>query len=78
MTTGRPAGVTGDVTQEHADLAGGMRDPVQRAPPEEGDPTARVEPEQQTQRAGLTGPGRPEQHGDASGVRLEGEVVDGG
>ncbi len=74
----RTAGMTGHVPEDHADLAGRVRHPVQGTAAEERDTAAALQLEHEPQRGGLAGPLVAEQDGDPAGRGLEAEVVDSG
>ncbi|GAA4678270.1 hypothetical protein GCM10023324_35060 [Streptomyces youssoufiensis] len=67
-----------NIAEYHSNLAGGVRHPVQGAATEEGEATPGLQLQQQTQRGALPGTWRPEQSGDESWTRFEGEVIDDG
>ncbi len=78
MSADRAGRVPRHVAQQHTDLVRGVRDAVQGAAPEVGDPTPALQFEHQPQRRRLSGARCSEQRGDAARVRFEGDVVDGG
>ncbi len=78
MPAGRAGGVCGYAAEDDAELAGGVRDTVQRAAAEEGDAAAVLELQHQPQGSGLARGGRAEQDGDPARPCFKGEVVDGG
>lgn len=71
MTAHRARRMPGDIAEEHADLPRGMRHAVQGAAPEEGDATALLEFEHESERRRLARSRHSEQRGDTSRTSLE-------
>lgn len=78
MTAHRARRMPGNVTQKHADLARRMRHAMQGAASEEGDATALLEFEHESERRRLARSCPSEQRGDTARLSLEGHVVEGG
>jgi hypothetical protein len=78
MAADRTRGMAGHLAHEYADLARGVRDAMQRAAPEVGEPTALLEFEHQSERCRLARTRRSEKRGDAARKGFEGHVVDRG
>ncbi len=78
MAAGGAAGVPGHIAEQGADLAGGVGQLVQRSSVDERGAAARVDAQQQAQRAGLARVRRAEQTGHLSLPDVEAEVGDGG
>ncbi len=78
LPPGGPRRVARYVAQQDAHFPRGVRDAVQRPPPEVGDAPPRVQFEHQTQGRGLARARGSEQGRDPAGGSLEGQIVDGG